>query len=266
MLLAVGLNRRKRRAWQLAVAAAVLLTVSHLGTGLVSLALLIALIATRRYFLALPGPGYRPGDVHALWLEDPVGYFPAPLAEPRPSCPMTRSSGSGRCWTRATRPARGQVRGLLEVREAAVTYRVIAGVALCSAGPSVTRKRGRRDRGVPGRPPSVRVGPATMGCSELGTLRHREPGDRDEAVVGTETFTLDGRVRRGVRQAVSRTKRAGYTVRKAEDLLPAELDELRTLAATYISMALGRMGRPRFGPGHHRARGSRSRLASSSPG
>ncbi len=73
----------------------------------------------------------------------------------------------------------------------------------------------------------------------------------DEAVVDTGAFTLEGRTMRGVRQAVSRTKRAGYTVRvrKAEDLPPAEL---RALAATWrgtdtergFSMALGRMGDP----------------------
>lgn len=62
MLLATGLKRRKRRAWQLAVATAALLTVSHLGlrhalgAGLVSLALLLALIGTRRHFIALPDP------------------------------------------------------------------------------------------------------------------------------------------------------------------------------------------------------------------
>ncbi|MFE5565471.1 phosphatidylglycerol lysyltransferase domain-containing protein [Amycolatopsis japonica] len=334
MLLATGLKRRKRRAWQLAVAAAALLTVSHLGlrhtlgAGLVSLALLIALIATRRHFIALPDPvtgrwrairvflqltvagvainfallsaapvdagvGDRlaqstlalvgvsgPVTFPALWLEDlsaAVGllfgigavllaaYFLLRSAEPAPEL---------------TDEEVERLRGLLGERDslgyfalrrdkfvvfsksgkAAVTYRVIAGVALCSADPL----------GDPEAWPGAieeyldvcrryAWTPATMGCSELGAtvwarfgLEVLEIGD--EAVVDTDTFTLEGRVMRGVRQAVSRTKRAGYTarIRKAEDLAAAELDELRALAATWrgtdtergFSMALGRMGDP----------------------
>ncbi|MFJ8912159.1 phosphatidylglycerol lysyltransferase domain-containing protein [Amycolatopsis sp. NPDC102389] len=334
MLLATGLKRRKRRAWQLAVAAAALLTVSHLGlrhtlgAGLVSLALLIALIATRRYFIALPDPvtgrwravrvflqltvagivinfallsvalaplsvGDRlaqstlalvgvsgPVVFPALWLEDlsaAVGllfgigavllaaYFLLRSAEPAPEL---------------TDEEVERLKGLLGERDslgyfalrrdkfvvfsksgkAAVTYRVIAGVALCSADPL----------GDPEAWPGAieeylevcrryAWTPATMGCSELGAtvwarfgLEVLEIGD--EAVVDTDSFTLEGRVMRGVRQAVSRTKRAGYTarIRKAEDLPVAELDELRALAATWrgtdtergFSMALGRMGDP----------------------
>ncbi|WP_051972303.1 phosphatidylglycerol lysyltransferase domain-containing protein [Amycolatopsis japonica] len=334
MLLATGLKRRKRRAWQLAVAAAALLAVSHLGlrhtlgAGLVSLALLIALIATRRHFIALPDPvtgrwrairvflqltvagvainfallsvapvdagvGDRlaqsalaligvsgPVTFPALWLEDlsaAVGllfgigamllaaYFLLRSAEPAPEL---------------TDEEVERLRGLLGERDslgyfalrrdkfvvfsksgkAAVTYRVIAGVALCSADPL----------GDPEAWPGAieeyldvcrryAWTPATMGCSELGAtvwarfgLEVLEIGD--EAVVDTDTFTLEGRVMRGVRQAVSRTKRAGYTarIRKAEDLAAAELDELRALAATWrgtdtergFSMALGRMGDP----------------------
>ncbi|MGW4827684.1 phosphatidylglycerol lysyltransferase domain-containing protein [Amycolatopsis japonica] len=334
MLLATGLKRRKRRAWQLAVAAAALLTVSHLGlrhtlgAGLVSLALLIALIATRRHFIALPDPvtgrwrairvflqltvagvainfallSVAPVDAGvgdrlaqstlaligvsgpvvfpALWLEDlsaAVGllfgigavllaaYFLLRSAEPAPEL---------------TDEEVERLRGLLGERDslgyfalrrdkfvvfsksgkAAVTYRVIAGVALCSADPL----------GDPEAWPGAieeyldvcrryAWTPATMGCSELGAtvwarfgLEVLEIGD--EAVVDTDTFTLEGRVMRGVRQAVSRTKRAGYTarIRKAEDLPAAELDELRALAATWrgtdtergFSMALGRMGDP----------------------
>ncbi|OKJ98753.1 phosphatidylglycerol lysyltransferase domain-containing protein [Amycolatopsis sp. CB00013] len=334
MLLATGLKLRKRRAWQLAVAAAALLTVSHLGlrhtlgAGLVSLALLIALIGTRRYFIALPDPvtgrwrairvflqltvagvainfallsaapvdagvGDRlaqstlalvgvsgPVTFPALWLEDlsaAVGllfgigavllaaYFLLRSAEPAPEL---------------TDEEVERLRGLLGERDslgyfalrrdkfvvfsksgkAAVTYRVIAGVALCSADPL----------GDPEAWPGAieeyldvcrryAWTPATMGCSELGAtvwarfgLEVLEIGD--EAVVDTDTFTLEGRVMRGVRQAVSRTKRAGYTarIRKAEDLPAAELDELRALAATWrgtdtergFSMALGRMGDP----------------------
>ncbi|OLZ59621.1 phosphatidylglycerol lysyltransferase domain-containing protein [Amycolatopsis keratiniphila] len=334
MLLATGLKRRKRRAWQLAVAAAALLTVSHLGlrhtlgAGLVSLALLIALIATRRHFIALPDPvtgrwrairvflqltvagvainftllsvapvdagvGDRlaqstlaligvsgPVTFPALWLEDlsaAVGllfgigavllaaYFLLRSAEPAPE--LTDEEVER---LRALLGERDSL-GYFALRrdkfvvfsksgKAAVTYRVIAGVALCSADPL----------GDPEAWPGAieeyldvcrryAWTPATMGCSELGAtvwarfgLEVLEIGD--EAVVDTDTFTLEGRVMRGVRQAVSRTKRAGYTarIRKAEDLPAAELDELRALAATWrgtdtergFSMALGRMGDP----------------------
>ncbi|WP_181773450.1 phosphatidylglycerol lysyltransferase domain-containing protein [Amycolatopsis pittospori] len=336
VLLATGLKRRKRRAWQLAVAAAVLLTVSHLGlrhalgTGLVSLALLIALIATRRYFVALPDPvtgrwravrvflqlvsagvainfvllsvaraldplsvGDRlaqaalalvgvsgPAVFHALWLEDlsaAVGvlfgisavllaaYFLLRSAEPAPELSddeieRLKALLDDRDSLGYFALRRDKFAVFSKSGKAAVTYRVIAGVALCSADPL----------GDPEAWPGAieeylevcrryAWTPATMGCSELGAtvwarfgLEVLEIGD--EAVVDTETFTLEGRVMRGVRQAVSRTKRAGYTarVRKAEDIPEAELGELRALAATWrgtdtergFSMALGRMGDP----------------------
>ena len=336
VLLATGLKRRKRRAWQLAVAAAVLLTVSHLGlrhtlgAGLVSLALLIALIATRRYFVALPDPvtgrwravrvflqlllagvainfvllsvaraldplsvGDRlaqsalalvgvsgPAVFHALWLEDlsaAVGvlfgisavllaaYFLLRSAEPAPELSddeieRLKALLDDRDSLGYFALRRDKFAVFSKSGKAAVTYRVIAGVALCSADPL----------GDPEAWPGAieeylevcrryAWTPATMGCSELGAtvwarfgLEVLEIGD--EAVVDTETFTLEGRVMRGVRQAVSRTKRAGYTarVRKAEDIPEAELDELRALAATWrgtdtergFSMALGRMGDP----------------------
>ncbi|HVW41928.1 MAG TPA: phosphatidylglycerol lysyltransferase domain-containing protein [Amycolatopsis sp.] len=144
--------------------------------------------------------------------------------------------------------------------KAAITYRVIAGAAVASADPvgdneawpgaieeflAVCRRHGWV--------------PAAMGCSELGaTVWARYHLDvleiGDEAVVDADTFTLEGRVMRGVRQAVSRTKRAGYTVqvRRADDLAPGELAELESLSVTWrgsdvergFSMALGRMGDP----------------------
>jgi lysyl-tRNA synthetase, class II len=62
MMLATGLRRRKRRAWQLAVVACVLLVVSHvvgrhaLVPTVVVLVLLVGLLLTRREFTALPDP------------------------------------------------------------------------------------------------------------------------------------------------------------------------------------------------------------------
>jgi lysyl-tRNA synthetase class 2 len=144
--------------------------------------------------------------------------------------------------------------------KAAITYRVIAGAAVASADPlgdseawpgaieeflEVCRRHGWV--------------PAAMGCSELGaTVWARYHLDvleiGDEAVVDASTFTLEGRAMRGVRQAVSRTKRAGYEVRvrRADALREGELAELEALAANWrgsdtergFSMALGRMGDP----------------------
>ncbi|MEU0462810.1 phosphatidylglycerol lysyltransferase domain-containing protein [Amycolatopsis sp. NPDC006131] len=144
--------------------------------------------------------------------------------------------------------------------KAAVTYRVIAGAAIASADPLGDNEAWpgaieeflaecRRHGWVP----------AAMGCSELGAtawarydLDVLEIGD--EAVVDAATFTLEGRVMRGVRQAVAKTKRAGYAVRvrRSEELAEGELAELEALAAKWrgsdtergFSMALGRMGDP----------------------
>jgi lysyl-tRNA synthetase class 2 len=339
VLLAAGLRRRKRRAWQLAVGATVVLTVSHLGlkhvfgAGLVSVVLLVLLLATRRDFIALPDPvtgrwravrvflqllvaGFGinlvllsvasravleplslggkvahsalalagvtgPAVFHAMWMEDltaAVGllfgigaillsaYFLLRSAEPSPQLSAVETQ---RLRELLAEHGDRDSLGYFALRsdkfavfsrsgKAALTYRVIAGVALCSADPlgdheawpgaieeylEVCRRHGWL--------------PAVIGCSELGAtvwarfdLEVLEIGD--EAVVEVDGFTLDGRVMRGVRQAVSRTKRAGYKVlvRNSEDLRPGELAELEALAAKWrgtdtergFSMALGRLG------------------------
>ncbi len=62
MLLAIGLRRRKRRAWQLGAALCVLIIVSHavgrhpLVPLVVAAVLLVGLVITRREFTALPDP------------------------------------------------------------------------------------------------------------------------------------------------------------------------------------------------------------------
>jgi lysyl-tRNA synthetase class 2 len=339
VLLAAGLRRRKRRAWQLAVCATVLLTLSHVGlrhafgTGLVLVVLLIGLVATRKYFVALPDPvtgrwraawvfgqlvlaGFvinlillsfasrtvlgpltfpqrmsesalalfgvsGPAVFHAIWLEDltaSVGllfgigglllgsYFFLRSAEPSPYLSTMEIER-----LRALLDEHGErdSLGYFALRhdkfavfsrsgKAAVTYRVIAGVALCSADPLGDHEAW------PGAIEEYldvchRHGwlPAAVGTSELGATTWARFGLEvleigDEAIVDVEGFTLDGRTMRGVRQAVSRTKRAGYKVlvRKAEDLKPGELPELEALAANWrgtdtergFSMALGRMG------------------------
>ncbi|MEJ2863405.1 phosphatidylglycerol lysyltransferase domain-containing protein [Actinomycetospora flava] len=72
MMLATGLRRRKRRAWQLAVVACVLLIVSHivgrhaLVPTIVVAVLLAGLLLTRREFTALPDPVGRLAAVRVV--------------------------------------------------------------------------------------------------------------------------------------------------------------------------------------------------------
>ncbi|TVT25739.1 DUF2156 domain-containing protein [Amycolatopsis acidiphila] len=232
--------------------------------------------------LALIGIG-GPAVFHAMWLDDlttSVGllfglgavlvaaYFLLRSAEPAPH--LSEEEKARLRDLLAQHGARDSL-GYFALRDdkfavfsktgkAAVTYRVIAGAAVASADPlgdseawpgaieeflEVCRRHGWV--------------PAAMGTSELGaTVWARYHLDvleiGDEAVVDASTFTLDGRIMRGVRQAVSRTKRAGYEVRvrRAEDLAEGELAELEALAANWrgsdtergFSMALGRMGDP----------------------
>jgi lysyl-tRNA synthetase class 2 len=97
-----------------------------------------------------------------------------------------------------------------------------------------------------------------MGCSELGgQVWVREAGLKalelgDEAIVEPESFTLEGRAMRNVRQMVARVERAGYTaqVRRVRDIPAPEIQEIRHVAAAWrgaevergFSMALGRFG------------------------
>jgi lysyl-tRNA synthetase class 2 len=141
--------------------------------------------------------------------------------------------------------------------KSAITYRVLAGVALASGDPL-------GDYEAWGGAIDVYLDvcanhgwtPAVLGCSERGATvwaRHGlgtlELGD--EAVVDAATFTLQGRTMRGVRQAVARLERAGYSVevRRVADVPTQELDELIELGKKWrgserergFSMALGRL-------------------------
>lgn len=145
--------------------------------------------------------------------------------------------------------------------KAAITYRVVLGVALVSGDPLGDPEAW------PGAIAAYRElverhawTPAVVGCSELGaTVFKREMGLSalqlgDEAVVEVADFTLEGRPMRGVRQACTRVERAGYecTVRRVDALTDAELAELRSSAAAWrgdavergFSMALSRLGDP----------------------
>ncbi len=145
--------------------------------------------------------------------------------------------------------------------KAAITYRVVSGVALVSGDPV----------GDPEAWPGVIAEyqklvaeyawtPAVIGCSETGaTIFRREAGlDAlqlgDEAIVEVADFTLDGRAMRSVRQAVTRVQRAGYqvSVRRVCEVPPDEMRMLNVQSERWrgndvergYSMALSRMGDP----------------------
>jgi lysyl-tRNA synthetase class 2 len=145
--------------------------------------------------------------------------------------------------------------------KAAITYRVVLGVALASGDPIGDPEAW------PGAIAAYRDlveeygwTPAVMGGSELGaTVFKRELCLStlvlgDEAIVDVDDFTLEGRAMRGVRQACTRVSRAGYDVqvRRARDIDPSEFSTLKKMADSWrgdavergFSMALSRMGDP----------------------
>jgi lysyl-tRNA synthetase, class II len=144
--------------------------------------------------------------------------------------------------------------------KAAIAYRVINGVSLASGDPL----------GLPSEWPRA-IGqwltdcaahgwtPAVLGCGTSGGKAYRKSGLDvielgDEAIVAPARFSLDGRAMRGVRQAVARMRRAGYTcaVLRQRDLPPETLAEVVSCADALrdgkvergFSMALSRLGDP----------------------
>ena len=144
--------------------------------------------------------------------------------------------------------------------KAAIAYRVINGVSLASGDPV----------GLPSEWPQAigqwladcgRHGwtPAVLACGTTGGKAYRRAGLDiielgDEAILDATTFSLSGRAMRGVRQAVNRMRRAGYTcqVVRQRDLPPPTLAEVARCAAAFrdgkvergFSMALSRLGDP----------------------
>jgi lysyl-tRNA synthetase class 2 len=142
--------------------------------------------------------------------------------------------------------------------KAAITYRVVHGVALASGDPL----------GDPEAWPGAICAflqlayehawvPAVIGCGETGaTVYSRHGLDAlelgDEAIINVADFTLEGRPMRSVRQAVGRVDRAGYQVgiRRAGTIPRDEMAELLAVAAAWrgaavergFSMALSRLG------------------------
>lgn len=142
--------------------------------------------------------------------------------------------------------------------KAAITYRVVAGVALVGGDPL-----GDPEAWPGAIAPFLRLcrqnawSPAVLGCSETAAACFARHGMRvlelgDEAIVEVDTFSLSGRSMRNVRQMTNRVHRAGYIahVRRLGELSRAERTELERHAVQWrgtatergFSMALGHLG------------------------
>ncbi len=145
-------------------------------------------------------------------------------------------------------------------RKAAVAYRVVGSVTLAAGDPLGDPEAwpGAIDAWL-GEAASFAWTPGVVGASEAGATAYRRAGlDAlelgDEAVLEVEEFTLTGRTMRGVRQAVNRVARTGYTLRvqRQQELAEPELARVVAAAAAFregevergFSMSLGRLGRP----------------------
>ena len=148
-------------------------------------------------------------------------------------------------------------------RTAAVTYRVLSNVSLASADPIGPLANW---------PGAITAWlaecrafgwfPAVLSASEEGARAYLAAGLKalplgDEAIIDTDTFTLEGPTMQPVRRAVRRVQRAGYTitVRRHAELSAEQLAEIDQRAEQWrvdetergFSMALGRLGDPTDG-------------------
>jgi lysyl-tRNA synthetase class 2 len=281
-----SLGRRRRPAWQLAVALVVASAAAHLAKGLdveealVSLALLVALVRYRSRFdvpgdpaavrpllalgaaVAAAGAAFAAVELHGTELPDRVGDlctafggllgFAALYLWLRPLSQSVVQTIGDRRAVRSLVDAYGhdslsffalrRDKSYLFSRSgrAVVAYRVVAGTALVSGDPigderdfdELLETLLRRARAHGWRP-------AVLGASAGQLDRYRRHGLRavpigEEAVLRPESFSLEGRAIRKVRQSVARLTKAGYRVRvvAAEDVdgcLRATLDEVSRL-------------------------------------
>jgi lysyl-tRNA synthetase class 2 len=144
---------------------------------------------------------------------------------------------------------------------AVVAYRVVNGVSLASGDPLGPESSWPEAIGA-WLADATRHGwtPAVLGCGHGAGKAYRKAGLDvvelgDEAVVDVPSFSLEGRPMRGVRQAVNRMLRAGYTCRavRQHDLSSDELCAAVQAADAFrdgpvergFSMALSRLGDPR---------------------
>jgi len=144
--------------------------------------------------------------------------------------------------------------------KAAVSYRVVGGVTLAAgdplgdpeAWPGAIRAWLEEARRYGWTPAVVAASEQAAEAYARQDLDALELGD--EAIVDARTFSTQGRSMRSVRQAVARTRRAGYRIRvdRVTDLSPEELQAVRDAADSWrdgpiergYSMALGRLGGP----------------------
>ncbi len=141
---------------------------------------------------------------------------------------------------------------------AAITYRVEVGVCLASGDPvGDPRAWPQAIAAWLKRCSDYGWTPGVMGASSTGAQAFREAGLSalqlgDEAILYPDKFRLSGADMRGVRQAVTRARRAGLTVRmrRHRDLSAEEMAEVIERADAWrdtetergFSMALGRLG------------------------
>ena len=146
---------------------------------------------------------------------------------------------------------------------AAITFRVEVGVCLASGDPvGDPRAWPQAIDAWLGLCKSYGWAPGVMGASTQGARVYRERGLNalelgDEAILRTSDFRLSGPDMRGVRQAVTRARRAGLTVRtrRHRDIPADEMADVLSRANAWrdtnsergFSMALGRLGDPADG-------------------
>ncbi len=146
---------------------------------------------------------------------------------------------------------------------AAITYRVEVGVCLASGDPvGDPRAWPQAIDAWLGLCQTYGWAPGVMGASSQGAQAYREAGLNalelgDEAILRTADFKLSGPDMRGVRQAVTRARRAGLTVRirRHRDISAEEMAATISRADAWrdtqsergFSMALGRLGDPADG-------------------
>ncbi|WP_313865525.1 bifunctional lysylphosphatidylglycerol synthetase/lysine--tRNA ligase LysX [Mycobacterium sp.] len=146
---------------------------------------------------------------------------------------------------------------------AAITYRVEVGVCLASGDPvGDPRAWSQAVEAWLALCKTYGWAPGVMGASSQGAQAYRERGLNalelgDEAILRTADFKLSGPDMRGVRQAVTRARRAGLTVRirRHRDISAEEMAVTISRANSWrdthsergFSMALGRLGDPADG-------------------
>ncbi|NLE81497.1 MAG: bifunctional lysylphosphatidylglycerol synthetase/lysine--tRNA ligase LysX [Rhodococcus sp.] len=142
--------------------------------------------------------------------------------------------------------------------KAAITYRVEVGVCLASGDP-IGEEESWPEAIEAWQKLAAEYGwaPAVMGASENGARAYTEAGLSalqlgDEAIIWTREFSLNGRDMRQVRQAVTRVRRQGVSVRirRHHDISAEEMAHVIERADAWrdtetergFSMALGRLG------------------------